>query len=286
MKGSRRLLINADDFGLHASINEAVAKACRNGILRSASLCVNGDAFEEAAAIAKENRQLGVGIHLTLNGEKPAASREAIPSLLDEHGYLMESHGRLFRRILDGGVRMEQIALECRAQIERFLGRGLVPTHLDGHRHVHLFPPVFRLLKTILAEYRIQKIRWLRVPVRDFWTGARLPHIAFLILLLGTSRLLKGTGLRHPDRFLGYFNSDRLDARYFTRILERLPPGVTEIALHPGTDDRRLAKHYRSWSERHDWHGNWEEQFRLLMDKDVADRIAAGGISLIHYGQV
>jgi predicted glycoside hydrolase/deacetylase ChbG (UPF0249 family) len=286
MKGSRRLLINADDFGLHASINEAVAEACQNGILRSASLCVNGDAFEEAAAIARENRQLGVGIHLTLNGEKPVASREAIPSLLDENGYLMESHGTLFRKILTGGVRLEQIALECRAQIEKFLDRGLVPTHLDGHRHVHLFPPIFRLLKTILAEHHIRKIRWLRVPMHDFWMGPSLPHIAFLILLLETNRLLKGAGLRHPDWFLGYFNSDSLNVRYFARILERIPPGTTEIALHPGRDNRRLTKHYRSWSEKHDWHGNWEEQYRLLLDKDIANRITAGGISLIHYGQV
>ena len=278
----RGLIVNADDFGLHESINEAVEHAHRAGILTSASLVVNGDAFEQAVAIAKRNPALSVGIHLTLNGERPVAPSGEVASLLDANSQrLHERHFKVCWEVWWGAIPIEQVVRECRAQLRRFLASGLRPTHVDSHRHLHMFPPIFRALAPLLAEYRMWTIRWVRIPWFDY-TSLNLPKALAVLLWEGLSGRLDRR-FRHPDYFVGFGKSGCIDAEYLRQILFHLPPGVTELSLHPGTDDAVLGRRYAVWRTVHHWACQWEQEYQALLQPALKPLITTQGITLMSY---
>jgi predicted glycoside hydrolase/deacetylase ChbG (UPF0249 family) len=224
--GTRSLVINADDFGLHRSMNEAVERSHREGILTSASLVAAGEEFQDAVSVAKRNPRLGVGLHLTLNGEKPVCHAASIGSLVGADGKLLESHSRLCMSILNGKAVKEHLAKECEAQLVKFLDSGLTPTHLDSHRHIHLFPPLLDILMPILEKHKIKKMRWLNIPLSDY--DLDLAKIG-ISLMLRYANLSKGRRYSHPDYFVGFFRSGHIDRQYVMTALKKLAPGVTEI---------------------------------------------------------
>src|SRR5690349_18481794 len=125
MAGERRLIVNADDFGLSRSVNEAVIRAHREGVLTSASLMVNEPGYQEAVELARANPRLGVGLHLTLLFGHAALSPEKIPGLVNAKGEFTNSPvGAGFRYFFRRELR-EQLRAEIRAQFERFRGTGL-----------------------------------------------------------------------------------------------------------------------------------------------------------------
>src|SRR4051812_14479606 len=137
---NRRLIVNADDFGLSRSINEAVIRAHREGILTTASLMVNEISCAEAVELAKQNPRLGVGLHLTLLMGHSALAPEEIPGLVNEKGEFLNDPVKVgfqyfFRREL-----REQLRREIHAQFARFRATGLAPDHVNGHLHLHLHP--------------------------------------------------------------------------------------------------------------------------------------------------
>lgn len=280
----KKLIISGDDFGLHESINDAVEIAHNNGILTSASLVVNGEAFEHALVIAKRNKNLGVGIHLTLNGERPVAPIQKIPSIIDNTGKLFEDHGEFCVKILRRKLLLEHVAIECDAQINRFLQAGLTPTHVDSHRHLHLFPPIFKILTSILKKYNIKNIRWMNIPWSDC-SGTGINKIVFLLFMQYT-RFLKDREYKHPDYFLGFFKSGDMDIDYLRAVLIGLKEGVTEINFHPGINNSLIGKRYGFWSEYHKWKCDWEKEFSLLLNSDIKKIIKSNNISLVTYSQI
>ncbi|MGH7954311.1 MAG: ChbG/HpnK family deacetylase, partial [Limisphaerales bacterium] len=135
---SRRLIVNADDFGLSRSVNQAVIRAHRDGILTTASLMVNESGFDEAVNLARENPKLGVGLHLTLLQGHSALSPEKIPSLVNSRGEFSGSPvgvgmNYFFKRRL-----REQLRAEIHAQFEKFHSTDLPLDHVNGHLHLHL----------------------------------------------------------------------------------------------------------------------------------------------------
>lgn len=280
----KRLIVNADDFGLHNSVNEAVEIAHNTGILTSASLMVNGEGFEDAVAIAKKNKNLGVGIHLTLSGEKPVSPEKRIFSIVDSNGKLFDDHIRFCIRMLREKNMLKHIAIECEAQIDRFFQAGLKPTHVDSHRHLHLFPPIFKVLDPILKKYSIKKMRWINSPWFDYgWMG--IPKIIFL-LSLPCTKFLKNGRYKHSDYFIGIFRSGSMDISYLKKALVRLKPGTTEIGFHPGRSNDLIRKRYGHWKERHRWGCDWERELALLVNADIKTMITANDIALINYSQV
>lgn len=279
----RKVIFSADDFGLHSSINEAVEKAHNQGVLTSASLAVNGDCFDDALHIAKRNKKLGIGIHLVLNGEGPVSHPQKIFSILDSDGKLVENHRTMLLDILKGKVCLDHVALECEAQIRKFLDSGLIPTHLDSHRHLHLFPPIFKVLDPILKRYGIIKVRSLNIP----WFERRQPDVLRLgfAFFAGFSRL-SDKGYKSPDYLLGFFRSGKMQAAYLKNLLLRLKPGVSEISFHPGTDNKKLYEKYHIWKKLYAWKCEWEEEYGLLMSCEIKQLVNAGGISLINYSGI
>lgn len=279
----KQLIVNGDDFGLDRSIDDAIEKAHRKGILTSASLAVSGNDFDHAVDIAKRNKGLGVGIHLTLNGEKPVAPAEDIRSMLEtDGGRLIEDHGRTCRDIIMGKIDPGHLATEVEAQLEKFHRSGLLPTHLDSHRHVHLFPPIFNVIKPVIKKYGIRKIRWINVPWYDY-RFASLNKLGFL-LVSKLTRYNIPSYYRRTNYFLGFFKSGSIDTDYLKDILPRLTRGVTEINIHPGLDNASLYGKYGIWQKNYGWECNWEKEYRVLVDTDIKRLINDRNIKLIHYG--
>ena len=153
----KRLIVNADDFGLHAAVNHGIRDAYSGGIVTSTSLMAVGAAFDEAVAIARDCPELGVGVHLTLVGARPVAS--AVASLVDGKGDFCASYPVFLRRYLQGTIRRDEVARELAAQIEKVTQAGIRPTHLDSHQHLHVVPGISAIVLDLARRFAIPAVR-------------------------------------------------------------------------------------------------------------------------------
>jgi len=148
-------ILNADDLGMSKTKNKAILDACQKGFLRSASLCVNGDEYEDAVVnVVKKCPELGVGIHLNI-----IEGRALIPksSLTDASGNFKPGFIRLLARSRNRKF-LEDVENEFRAQIEK--GRKDVNfDHMDSHVHTHGIPGIFSITARLAAEYGIKAVR-------------------------------------------------------------------------------------------------------------------------------
>jgi chitin disaccharide deacetylase len=267
----RRLVVNADDFGRSASINQAVIRAHREGILTTASLMVNEPAHEEAVALARENPRLGVGLHLTLLCGHSALPPERIPGLVSTEKEFTDNPARagvqyFFQRSL-----REQLRQEIHAQFQKFHATHLPLDHVNGHLHLHLHPTVFRLLMEDAAQLGIER---LRLTFDPFGLNLRLAsgHLVYRALhatifnrLAGRARpVLRERGLRHTQAVFGLLQNARVDEDYVSRLLVNLPPGDSELYSHPSLDE-------------------FKNEFDALISPRVREQVKMLGIRLIRY---
>lgn len=238
-----RLIVNVDDFGRSPSINAAVVRAHREGILTTASLMVNESASAEAVELAKQNPKLGVGLHLTLLCGRSALSPEKIPGLVNELGEFSDNPVKVgFRYFFLPSLR-KQLRSEIHAQFAKFRDTGLPLDHVNGHLHLHLHPAVFRIL---MADADQLGIRHLRLTRESFWLDTRLAsgrwlyRLAHAVIFSVLSRLaqsgLRRQQIRHTQRVFGLLENDRVDEAYVLKLLKVLPPGDSELYSHPSLD--------------------------------------------------
>jgi hopanoid biosynthesis associated protein HpnK len=220
----RALIITADDFGLHASVNEAIERAHTEGVLAAASLMVAAPCAADAIARARRLPGLRVGLHLVLadgNARLPAAS---IPDLVD-------GAGRFSGNMVSAGMRFfflprvrRQLAAEIRAQFEAFAASGLALDHVNTHKHFHLHPTVLNLVLSIGREFGLRAMRLPR-EIR--------PQMVLRPWLALVRRRLRQAGIRHNDYVVGIRESGQFDERALLGALGALPKGVGEFYLHP-----------------------------------------------------
>ncbi|MEW6303760.1 MAG: hopanoid biosynthesis-associated protein HpnK [Verrucomicrobiota bacterium] len=242
-KPRRRLIVNADDFGRSHSINEAVICAHREGILTTASLMVNGSAFDEAVQLAREHPKLGVGLHLSLVCGRSCLKPTEIPGLVDDkYQFTDNAVAAGFRYYFLGGLR-SQLRHEINAQFEKFFLTDLPLDHVNGHLNMHLHPVVFSLLKHHYQEWGITRIRLTRDPLRlnvKLASGNwfyRLSHaVIFRWLSRNAAPSLRRRNIRHTDRVFGLLQNGRVHEDYVTRLLPELPEGDFELYSHPSLD--------------------------------------------------
>jgi hopanoid biosynthesis associated protein HpnK len=267
----RRLIVNADDFGRTASINQAVIRAHREGILTATSLMVNEPACEEAVALARENPNLGVGLHLTLLCGHSALPPEQIPGLANAKGeFTTNPPGAGFRYFFQSSLR-EPLRREIHAQFQRFHATGLPLDHVNGHLHIHLHPTVFRILMTDAAQLGIKHLRLTFDPLR---LNLRLAsgHFAYRALqaaifhpLSARARpVLAQRGIRHTDAVFGLLQNARVDEDYVNRLLPQLPAGDSELYSHPSLDE-------------------FKNEFDALISPRAQEQVRKLGIKLIRY---
>jgi hopanoid biosynthesis associated protein HpnK len=267
----RRLIVTADDFGRSPSINAAVLRAHREGILTSASLMVNEPACDEAVALAKESPKLGVGLHLTLLCGHSALPREKIPGLVNDHrefgDYPVAVGARYF---FQGGLR-SQLRDEIAAQFEKFRATGLRLDHLNGHLHFHLHPVVLQILLEHAGAWGIRRLRltcdrcWLNLRLARGRLAWRLGHAAlFRYFWWMLHPRLRREGILHTRAVFGLMQDSRVDEDFILKLLPRLPAGDCELYSHPSLDQFR-------------------HEFDALVSPRVRDCVRQLGIELIRY---
>jgi hopanoid biosynthesis associated protein HpnK len=267
----RRLIVNADDFGRSDSINEAVVRAHRDGILTSASLMVNEPGFDAAVALARENPKLGVGLHLTLLCGHSALSSEKIPGLVNARREFSNNPVTVGLRYFVKRSLREPLRREIHAQFEKFGAGGLPLDHVNGHLHLHLHPTVFGILMEDADKLGIRRMRLTR---ESFWMDAplargrrlyRATHAAIYFVLSRPARSrLRRQNIRHAQRVFGLLENDRVDETYVLKLLALLPAGDSELYSHPSLDKFR-------------------HEFDALVSPRVKERVARLGIQLIRY---
>jgi hopanoid biosynthesis associated protein HpnK len=288
----KRLIVNGDDFGYTRGVNAGILEAFRTGILTSTTLMAMGDAFDDAVRIARENPGLGVGCHLVLVGERAVAPPQSISSLAAADGRLPGSLVELAGRLALGRVRQADIEAELRAQIGRITAAGIRPTHVDTHKHTHLYPRVMAAVAQVASEFGIGAVRKPYESLRTLFDGGRengreRGEMARSLTAAAASagrrrfrRLARSGGLRTPDHFRGIRWTGSLNASDLLGLVERLPEGTTELMCHPGYRDAELdGKATRLKGER-------QRELDALTAPEVASAVKERGIRLISYREL
>ena len=277
----KQLIINADDFGIHPAVNEAVRKAATEGILTSTSLMAGGDAFDEAVEMARSMPSLGIGIHLTLvGGIKPVLPPSEVPSLTWDNGVFCHDYGKLIVRDLEGKISLSEVYAEWDAQIQKIMNTGLPVTHMDGHQHMHMWPHFYPIARDLAKKYHIS---CMRVPDEDVLFGMKDGHIIRWAAKNGLSLLsrmhrpdLKKNHIRTNDHFFGMLYGGHLSPERFAKFILQTKPGITEIMCHPSADTRAMEDTFH-WG----YHG--EDELAGLLADINRELIAKKQISLISY---
>ena len=240
-----RLILNADDFGLTRGINRAVADLHQAGVLTSATLMATGPAFDDAVAVSKAHPALGVGCHIVLVDGVPVSRPGTIPTLLGPDSLRFRSTlGDLVRDLLLGRIDEDEIAREASAQVHKLQCAGIDVTHVDTHKHTHIFPQVARpLVKTVQRT----SVAYFRNPFEPAF-GRRVSHAnlkrRLQMFSSGRFRPAFDRIVRKPfttDGTLGIAATGSLTAHTLHQLLSSLPDGsVYELCCHPGYHDADL----------------------------------------------
>ena len=260
------LVTNADDFGFTRDVNEGIVEAHRNGILTATTLMANGAAFDHAVQLAQQTPTLDIGCHLVLIGGQ---------SLLNPNRWFPDSPWELTRQVVTGKLAIYD---ELAAQVSRIVESGIIPTHLDTHKHTHLLPPVFRAVCQIAWDF---KIPWLRRPV-DFAASVNGEFKQRM-----TGKLIRSIApssppndVRHTDHFWGFAVTGRLDTAALAGVMPHIPDGITELMTHPGflTDELRAAPTRLKESRM--------IELQALTSSTVKQAVADAEITLVNYRQL
>jgi hopanoid biosynthesis associated protein HpnK len=286
----RRLIINADDFGFTSGVNRAIAEAHARGVVTSATLMARGPAFTEASQLAQTLPQLSVGCHVVLIDGEPVLAGNQISTLVDAQrtpSRFREGLKNFAARSLTGRFNPEEIEAEARAQIRQVQAAGIIVSHVDTHKHTHLFPAVLRPLLRAAVTCGVRAIRnpfGPRFPFRStnllakpgFWT--RYAQVRLLCRFAGKFReAVDQEGFSTPDGTLGIEVTGGLDQKLFRAIAQSIPDGTWEFVCHPGYNDADLRAAKTRLRESR------EMELRVLTLPAARQLLAEQGITLISY---
>lgn len=291
----RKLIVNADDFGLTAGVNRAIVETHTAGVVSSTTLMANGLQFDDAVTLARATPSLSVGCHVVLVDGTPVSpthtvdTLRAIRSAEPENFYT--SLSAFAARATLGGFDRDQLVDEVVAQIRKIQSTGLQVTHLDTHKHAHIFPEI---LNALLRAARICGVRAIRNPIVPIKAlPARLfkgkPHLwkrysQVRVLHTFARHFLKQTkraGLLTPDGVLGVIETGASESGGFSSLLRQtlaaLPDGTWELVCHPGYNDADLAAVNTRLRDSRD------EERRLLTSAELRKFLDEQKIEVIGY---
>jgi hopanoid biosynthesis associated protein HpnK len=245
----RRLIVNADDFGLTAGVNRGIVEAHSAGIVTSTTLMANSRAFDNAVQLAQSNPKLSVGCHVVLIDGSPLLDADKVPSLMDpgNPGHFRQNIGGFALRALSGRLAADEIEIEATAQIRKLQSAGIQVSHIDTHKHTHMFPQV---LRPLLRAARARGVPAIRNPFGRLVFSQVARHPALWkrysqVGLLNTwqgkfLRVVAAAGMITTDGSLGVVATGALNDQMLQFILETLPEGTWEFVTHPGYNDADL----------------------------------------------
>jgi hopanoid biosynthesis associated protein HpnK len=246
----RSLIVNADDLGLTVGVNNGIFDAHDRGILTSASLFAHAPATTDAIRRSRSRPSLGIGVHLTLVDGVPTLPPDRVPTLVQDDGRFRTSWKPFIVACLCGRVSLDEVERELAAQIDRVRSEGIQPTHLDAHKHVHAFPPVFAIVLRLADRIGINVVR---VPYERWspvWGDEWQRYVARRQSLMNAAmwawarrdcRAAAAIGVRTPQ-FIGRSHTGVMNADALAASLRRLHAGVTELMVHPGYVDEALRQ--------------------------------------------
>ncbi len=246
----RMLIINADDVGMSRESNEGVLQAIKGDVLTSASLMVPAPAFAEAELLAREHPDLSWGLHLTLTSEwetnsrrwKPLLSRDEVPSLVDDQGYLWRTTEEVATN-----AKIEEVANELRAQIDLALNKGIPISHFDTHMYALFDRKDFlELYVTLAIDYNI--------PILLFQSSTPSIQKRFEETFWATQlERLTAAGLTVVDYYNGanYNVAPERKENYLIETIKQIPEGVSVIAVHPAVSSPSFTKEISDANSRY-----------------------------------
>ena len=289
----RRLIVNADDFGFTRGVNRAIVEAHTHGIVTSSTLMASGPAFDDAVQLAKQLPRLSVGCHVVLIDGEPVLDPVRLPTVTSSMSGSVRFRDGLkgfAARALAGRLDPGEIEAESSAQIRKIQSAGLSVSHLDSHKHTHLFPQVLRPMLRAARACGVGAIRnpfGPRQPLRSaellarpsIWT--RYAEVRILRALAGKFRdAVRREGIETPDGTLGIVVTGTLDERLFRAIAAIIPEGTWEFVCHPGYNDADLRQANTRLRESR------ETELHVLTMPEVRHLLASCGIALISYREL
>jgi chitin disaccharide deacetylase len=284
----RRLIVNADDFGLTAGVNRAIVEAHSKGLVSSTTLMANAPAFEGAVQLISRSN-LSVGCHIVLIDGMPVSTPNEVSSLLSatRTPEFETSFGSFAMRALRGRINPKQVEKEAAGQIGRLQAAGVSVSHVDTHKHAHILP---QILQPVVRAAKACGIRAIRNPFGRIAFSAvasrpalwkRYSQLKVLNGLAGRfRRTVEAEGIITPDGSLGVAATGALDERLFELIVENLPEGTWEFVTHPGYNDHDLDGVRTRLRESR------ETELKLLTSTAAREALERAGIELISYREL
>lgn len=233
---NKKLIVNADDFGLTPAVNYGIIEAYTYGILTSTTLMINQPFAKHAINLKKNYKNLGLGIHLTFDKGKALSG---ISSLTDENGNLLK-----YSLLKDKGTE-EDFYREAKLQLEKFIELvGEKPTHMDSHHHIHIKNSNANNAVLRLSEEYNLKIRSQYNLIEDFYDQE--VELNNLLNILKNSNSEITELMCHP----GYIDHDLLKTSSYNTKRE------DELNI---LKDPTLLKYIKENFELIDYLGNYKE---------------------------
>jgi predicted glycoside hydrolase/deacetylase ChbG (UPF0249 family) len=247
----KRLLVTADDVGLHEGMTLGAIRAHRRGIVTACSIAATGSALDHAVDQLRDCPALDVGVHLVL----------------------ADDYHRFLPGYLAGRVSPAAVEASLREQIERVLNRGLAVCHLNGHQHLHVLPSIFDVVVRLAREYGIAYVRIPDDRPRPAWTTPRRAAVSVLgRLARRAAAIARDAGLRTNDRTIGILDAGHLTAARLGALTAAIE-GTAELVAHPGVDGEAIGRVFR-------WGYDWDGETAALCDETVRAALARAGVAL------
>lgn len=261
------IIINADDFGLGAGVDEGILQLAERRKISSTTIVACGRHFEEGiAALKKRTPHLGTGVHLCLTYEKPVLPVGKIPSLVDDTGHFF-SRNALLKKFFFRELSFSEIEAELKAQVARIRDSSITISHFDGHGHIQVFPWLAETMTTLAKHFNVHAARMPFEPLRTSH-GDWLKGSAARVILNAWSRKSKSSGylagMRTPDHFFGISTSGRFTVDGFKNF--PISPGtITEIMVHPGLPTPDELNRFNYWDDY-----TWKSEYQALASEEMA----------------
>ena len=274
---NKKFILNADDFGLNISNNKAVLEGYTNGFLTSASLCANGQAYENAVHdILPDCPNLGIAAHLNIMEGKALTN---CPLLTDSNGYFNKNYAYLILK-KNNKYLLQQIENEFRAQIEKIKNNTEID-HLDSHVHTHAIPEFFEITCKLAQEYEIKFVRTqfeelYFIPRFEKHLTIKYPINMLKIALLqdytkANRRTIDKYQLKTNDFIIGVGYTGMMDSEAIEYGLKPLNEDcIVEALIHP-------KKYDNSTKDSH------TREFGITQDITLKDTISRLGFEITNY---